>query len=128
MSASDLRAKLDEVDGPRAGLAEAMGFPSSSSRIEAETDEVALDVLRRSHAALIQLGEDCDPQTIGVGLAACGRVIKQLQRRTQGEVNLALIATASLAPEYAIGEVAPQVLDDEVVGRIGWRRTREAEA
>jgi hypothetical protein len=100
MSASDFLAKLDDIDGPSAGLVEAMGGPTvTPSHIEAQADAVALDVLRRSHAALVQLGEDCDPQTIRAGAAACGRIIRHLQHATHGAVNLTLVAGATLAPK-----------------------------
>lgn len=114
MSASDLRAKLDDLDGPSAGLVEAMGGPAvAPSHTVAVADDVALGVLQRCASALTQFGEDCDPQTIGAGCAACGRIIKHLQRTTQGVVNTRLLESATLAPDYAIGDMPPHVLDAE---------------
>ena len=49
-----------------------------------------------------------------------GRVVQdddvstpQLRRETTGVVNLGLLVTATPAPDYAIGEMPPHVLDDE---------------
>ena len=113
MSASDLRAKLDAVVGPAAGLAEAMGYPAVASANPPETDSTVLDVLARSVAALDQLGADIDGQTVGVGLAACARIIKAHDRAATGGINLALIAAAaSLAPAHLSYGVEHIALDD----------------
>jgi hypothetical protein len=100
MSASDFLTRLDAIDGPTAGLIEAMGGPAVTATFtESPADAVALGVLRRSHDALVLLGEDCEAPTIRSGLAACGRIIKHLQHTTRGEVNLTLLAGAALAPK-----------------------------
>lgn len=114
MSASATLRKLDDLEGPKAGLAEAMGFPAVTTRVAAEhVDPVALDVLQRSDASLAEHGEDCDPQTVGNGLRASDAIIKQLQHETGDGVNLGLIASAGPAPRSVVG--APFVVTEDGV-------------
>lgn len=112
LAADALRAKAREPSGPNPGIAEAMGAAPQSSGT-APSNTVAEGVLRRSAEALATLGDDISPQTIMVGLRAAAHVIRERARSAHGEGNLALIATASLAPARICHPVAPFALAHE---------------
>jgi hypothetical protein len=92
MAADDKLRKSANLTRPGSTLAEAMGFPGEPLP-EADGASVALDVLTRCADALVKLGEDIDPRTVGVGLDAVEKVIGALARATGGSPSIALVGS-----------------------------------